>query len=54
MNIQQIDNIIRTALAEDLPGGDVTAEAIFSPRDKARAVFRGVAFSARKFATVRA
>ncbi len=34
------DNIIRLALAEDLPKGDVTSEAIFGARDKARAIFR--------------
>lgn len=40
MKLTDLDPIIRAALAEDLPRGDVTSEAVFSRTARARAVFR--------------
>lgn len=39
-NPRWLDPILRGALAEDLPDGDVTSEAIFAPSDRAAAIFR--------------
>jgi nicotinate-nucleotide pyrophosphorylase (carboxylating) len=39
LNNEDLDAVIRTALLEDLPQGDVTSESIVSPEDRAGAVF---------------
>ncbi|MDW7759110.1 MAG: carboxylating nicotinate-nucleotide diphosphorylase [Acidobacteriota bacterium] len=39
LNNKDFDAVIRTALLEDLPQGDVTSESIVSPEDRAEAVF---------------
>ena len=39
LNNEDLEAVIRTALLEDLPQGDVTSESLVSPEDRARAVF---------------